>query len=351
MTEETNDEISLRDLFLKIKSIFRYLLSKWFILLIAGLIGGAIGLLIAINTKPTYTGTLTFVLSSESKAGGLSGLASQFGFDMGGSAGTDVFSGDNILTLFKSERMLKLVLFKKPPARNDILANMIVREWGWDKSWMKKKRTNNQFPFPQDTAKLTPVQDSLLREVYGRILKKDLTVNRTDKKLSVYEVSTKTTNEIFACYLTRYLMDETAKFYIETKTSLAKLNLEMIQREADSLRGLLGGAISSTATEADRTFASNPALQVQRASTQKSQVQATILATAYGEVVKNLEMAKITLQKEKPLYQIIDLPEIPLREKRMGKLLTAIIGSFLSLFLVVIILLLKKQYRIWTYSI
>lgn len=345
MIQESNDdEISLKEVFLKIDSFFRFLLSKWLILLIAGIMGGGIGLLIAIYTKPTYTGTLTFVLSTGSKSD-LSGLASQFGFDMGGSGGNDVFSGDNILTLFKSEKMIRYVLFKKPPVANDILANIIVKEWEWDKNWMKKKRTNNQFPFPSDTAKLTPVQDSLLREVYGRILKDALTVNRTDKKLSVYEVSTKTTNEIFACYLTRYLMDETAKFYIETKTSISKINLRMLQREADSLRGLLGGAISSTASEEERTFNLNPALQAQRAPAQKSQVRATVMATAYGEVVKNLEIAKITLQKETPIYQIIDEPEIPLKAKKASKLLYIVIGGGIIFFLTAGLLLIRKKLK------
>jgi uncharacterized protein involved in exopolysaccharide biosynthesis len=355
MTEENNiiternidDEITLKELYLKISSMVRFLLSKWLILFMAGIIGGGIGLLIAIYTKPIYTGTLTFVLSTDSKGGGLSGLASQFGFDMGSSGGTDVFSGDNILTLFKSERMLKLVLFKKPPTQNDILANIIVKEWEWDKKWKKKKRTNNQFPFPEDTSKLTPVQDSLLREVYMRISEKDLSVNRIDKKLSVYEVSTKTTNEIFACYLTRYLMDETADFYIETKTSLAKLNLKMIKRVADSLRGLLGGAISSTARETDRTFALNPALQAQRVPAQKGQVQATVLAAAYGEVLKNLEIAKITLQKEKPLYQIIDVPEIPLKKQNKSKLLFLISGGFIGIIGCGLFLIIRKKYIIF----
>jgi len=85
MTEikENNDEISLRDLIVKIRSWFYFLLSKWFILLLAGIFGGAIGLIISIYTKPKYTGTLTFVLYSESKCVNLSGLASQFELDLG----------------------------------------------------------------------------------------------------------------------------------------------------------------------------------------------------------------------------------------------------------------------------
>ncbi len=347
MTQEKENseyEISLKELFIKIGYLFRFLLSKWLILLIAGIVGGAIGYFYALNKKPTYTGKLTFVLSAGSKDGGLSGLASQYGLDMGSSS-NDVFSGENILTLFKSQRMIKAVLFKKPPESNEVLANIIVKEWKWDKKWKKKIRTINQFPFPEHIAKLTPIQDSLLREVYDRILKKDLIITRIDRKLSVYEVSTKSTNEIFACYLTRYLMDETAAFYIETKTSLAKLNLRMLEREADSLRGVFSGAISSTAAEVDRTFALNPALQAQRAPAQKSQVRATVMATAYGEVVKNLELAKINLQKETPLYQIIDSPEMPLKQIRASKKLFSLIGAIVFSFLTFGYLFVRKTIK------
>lgn len=344
MIQEKSDEISFGELFLKTGSFIRYLLSKWLVMLVAGIIGGAIGLLIALNLKPTYTGKLTFVLSTGYKEMSFSTYASQLGLDMG-SGGNDVFSGDNILNLFQSERMVKAVLFKKPPASNDILANIIVKEWEWDEKWRKKERTKDQFPFPLDAAKLTLIQDSLIREVYTTILEKNLNVIRLDRKLSVYEISTKSTSEIFSCYLTLYLMDETAKFYIDTKTSLAKLNLRMLQQEADSLRGVLGGAISSTAAEVDRTFALNPALQVQRAPAQKSQIRASVLTTTYGEVVKNLELAKINLQKETPLYQIIDKPQMPLKVKKVSKTIYTLLGAIISLFVCIGILLFLKIVR------
>ena len=239
ITAENNDEISLKEIIFKLRSWFNYLLSKWIILLLAGILGGAIGLAIAIYSKPKYTGILTFVLYTESKGSNLAGLATQFGLDLGSGGGSDVFSGDNILTLFKSKKMLESVLFKKPPAEDDILANIIVKEWKWDKAWKKKKATKDLFPFPHDTAALTPRQDSMMREVYTKITEENLTVLRTDKKLSVYALTTNSTNEVFACFLTRFLMDETAKYYIDTKTSMALQNLRMIQRDADSIRRCL----------------------------------------------------------------------------------------------------------------
>ena len=116
----------------------------------------------------------------------------------------------------------------------------------------------------------------------------------------------------------------------------------MLQHEADSLRNLLGGAITSAAAQTDVTFNLNPAYQVQRSSSQKDQVQATILAAAYGEVVKNLELAKIALQKETPLYQILDEPQLPLVMEKPSKLICLILGGFLGGFLICAFLIVKR---------
>ena len=53
------------------------------------------------------------------------------------------------------------------------------------------------------------------------------------------------------------------------------------------------------------------------------------------EIVKNLEMAKITLRKEKPLIQAIDEPIYPLEKKSLNKMLMAfMIGLISSIFVV-----------------
>ena len=46
------DEISLKELILKIKDWYRFLLSKWIVLVVAAIIGGAIGVGYAFFTKP-----------------------------------------------------------------------------------------------------------------------------------------------------------------------------------------------------------------------------------------------------------------------------------------------------------
>ena len=58
------------------------------------------------TTPPTYTANLTFALEEgESGGGSLSGLASQFGYNIGGSGG-GAFTGYNLLELMKSRRLI-----------------------------------------------------------------------------------------------------------------------------------------------------------------------------------------------------------------------------------------------------
>ena len=80
------DEITLNELFKKIKNIVRYFLSKKIIIIIGATIGGIAGFIYALNDKPVYTATLTFTLEEQSTSGGFGGamgLASQLGFDIG----------------------------------------------------------------------------------------------------------------------------------------------------------------------------------------------------------------------------------------------------------------------------
>lgn len=339
-----DEHVSLKEIILKIREWFKFLLSKWIIILLAGLIGASLGFLYAFLSKPSYTASVSFVLQSDNNTNSLSGLASQFGIDLGGS-NNNIFSGENIITLMNSQSMIKRILFKKDNLKSEVLANMIARDLKLDEGWKKNERTSHAFPFPDVVTELSPVQDSLLREMYDVVIKNYIQVSRPDKNGSFYVVTAISNNEHIAFNLANYVVDETTRFYIETKTSTAKKNLALIQKEADSLKALLSGTIISTASDYDRTYNLNPALQVARSSSQEGQLRVTALATAYGEVLKNLEIAKITLQKETPLYQVIDLPQLPLKAEKPSIVIWFILGGMIGGLIGGFMILLRKIFK------
>lgn len=344
----TNQEVTVADIIKGIKKTVSYLFSKWLLILIAGIIGGIAGLIYAVTAKPDYTASVSFILSNGSNgSSSFSGLANQFGINLGTST-DDAFAGDNIKSLMSSANMVQKALLLKPEGNSLNLANIISNDLKLDKYWQSQERTKSAYPFPDATENLKPVQDSLLRELYFYVQKHYLSVYKPDDDQSIYKVSITSGDETVSYWLTKYLVDVTSDFYINTKTSVAKQNLQMLQHEADSLRVLLGGAITTAASQTDQTFNLNPAYQVQRSASQQSQAKATVLGSAYGEVVKNLEIAKITLLQLTPLYQVIDEPKLPLVADKPGKFTSLIIGGLLAGIVAVIYLLIKKVLIIYS---
>jgi hypothetical protein len=339
----TDGEISVKYVVLKVKEWIRYLWSKWLILGIAGLVCGVLTMLYTWFSLPSYTATLSFVLSSSSQTTGLMGLASQFGIDLS-SGSDDAFTGGNIMALMNSQTMVQKALLQKPEGSNELLVNMLAKDKKMDQGWNNSPRTKGAYPFPDDASKFTGVQDSLFRGIYKDVAENYLNISKPDDNESVYVVETTSHDELFSLYLTKYLVDATSKFYIDTKTSVAKTNLAMIQHEADSLRRLLTGSISSTTQIYDQTYNLNPAYQSQRNGAQEGQLTITAVGTAYGEVLKNLELAKITLLKETPLYQVIDEPQLPLVADKRGRLFSLIVGGFIGVVLMSAILITKRSF-------
>lgn len=105
--------------------------------------------------------------------------------------------------------------------------------------------------------------------------------------------------------------------------------MEILERQTDSIRRELNGAITGVAIANDNTFGLNPALNVRRAPSARRQVDVQANTAILTELVKQTELAKVSVRKETPLIQIIDRPILPLPKERLGKLKAIIIGGLL----------------------
>lgn len=63
------------------------------------------------------------------------------------------------------------------------------------------------------------------------------------------------------------------------------------------------------------------------------------------ELVKQTELAKVTLRKETPLIQVIDRPILPLPKEKFGKAKGIVLGGILAGFLVTLGLILKRIFN------
>jgi len=342
-----NDEITLKELLQKAKEWYSYLLSKWKTIIFAGIIGALIGLGYSFYKKPIYTATLTYALEDgKASGGGLGSLASSFGFDIGGATGNSgAFTGANLMELFKSRAMVEQTLLS-PVTQNKTtisLAEMYIQDKNWREKWNEKPALKSIVFLPNsDRTKFTRAQDSIFGVIYLDLFKNALTIEQKDKKVAIGTITMKDTNEYFAKQFNLALTQTVINFYMETKSKRAKENMEILVRQTDSIRRELNGAITGVAVANDDTFGLNPALNVKRVPSARRQVDVQANTAILTELVKQTELAKVTLRKETPLIQVIDQPILPLPKEKFGKAKGIVLGGILAGFLVILALIIKR---------
>jgi uncharacterized protein involved in exopolysaccharide biosynthesis len=346
MTDEQqqidNDEISLKELIQKIQEWVAYLKTQWKLIIAIAALGGIIGFIYASFQKPTYLATTTFVLEEDKGGGGglggAMGLASSFGFDLGGGGG-GLFTSSNIIELMKSRLVVEKTLLNpvQVAGKEISLADYYIQ--------INELKTKVNFPVNADRTKFTLVQDSILYGISSSLTKNNLTIIQKDKKVSIISMTVKTESELFSKLFCEQLLKETSDFYIETKSKKSRLNVDILQHQADSIRAELNSAITGVATASDNVYNLNPALNVKRTPSTRRQVDVQANTAILTQLVAQLELSKVSLRKETPLVQLIDRPILPLEKDKVGRLKSLVLGGFLAGFLTVLYLVFGQLYR------
>jgi len=346
-----NDEISLKELIQKIKEWIAYLKTQWKLIIGIAALGGIIGFVYASFQKPTYLATTTFVLEEDKGGGGglggAMGLASSFGFDLGGGGG-GLFTSSNIIELMKSRLVVEKTLLNpvQVAGKEISLADYYIQINELKEGWSKKPSLANiNFPVNADRAKFSLEQDSILQTISARLTKNNLVIAQKDKKVSIISLTVKTESELFSKLFCEQLLKETSDFYIETKSKKSRLNVDILQHQADSIRAELNGAITGVATASDNVYNLNPAFNVKRTPSTRRQVDVQANTAILTQLVAQLELSKVSLRKETPLVQLIDRPILPLEKDKVGRLKSLVLGGFLAGFLYILYLIFGRLYR------
>ncbi len=340
----SNEEVRLKRMIHDVKEMIRFIFSKKYILILLGLAGSIAGFFYAKLKKPIYTATTTFVIEGDNAPSLLSqyaGLASMVGMDLG-SQSEGLFQGENLLELYRSRNMVEKTLMtpigynegKQLLVERYIEFNHLKEKWSNAKNSKDLLAVNFQALTKEMDKKSQRTRDSLLGTFTKDILKNNLDVSKLDKKMSIVKIDVSTTDEIFSKVFNEQLVNNVNEFYINTKTKKSLNNVNILQSKVDSVRNVMNGSISAAAAAFDATPNLNPTRQALRqVPTQRSQFTVEINRAVLGELVKNLELTKMSLLKETPLIQQVDQPILPLEVKKKGKLLHAIIGGCIAFFL------------------
>jgi hypothetical protein len=249
----------------------------------------------------------------------------------------------------KSRLLVEKVLLKpiEINGKTITLAEFYIQINDLRQKWDKKPALKNiQFIPEADPAKFSIIQDSLIQKFHKDLIEKEnLSIAQKDKKVTILSIEVTSENELFSKIFCENLAKETSDFYIETKSKKAKINVSVLQKQVDSVKNALNGAIAGVATETDNVYNLNPAFNIKGAPSKKKQIDVQANTAILTNLVVQLELAKITLRKETPLIQLIDGPILPLQKEKFGKLKSISLGGFLAGFLFILYLIFGQLYK------
>ena len=340
--ENLKEEITLKQLIIKIKEWFSFILSKWKIIFLFSTIGSICGYLYSINKETLYVAELNFIVENDKPMVLAGSLSTTFSFDLGGSSNEGIFSSTNMIELFKSRRMVEKTLLTKIPwnNKNISLADMYLMINQSEEKILDSK--NIIFPINKVRKDYSRSQDSILGTIYTDIKTHFLKVDYLDKKTSIIKVEMKYKNELFAKSFLEKLAQVVSDDYYEIKTKKSKINMLVLQRQTDSVRVELNNALNGIEIVKENPFNLNSDLKVRRLNPKQQQVDIEINTKVLTEFIKQLEISKVAVRKDTPLIQIIDNPILPLAKEKFGSIKGILIGGFLASFLIVLILIIKR---------
>ena len=342
------ERISFRDVIEKILGLIRYLSLHWKVIILGTLIISCLRISYEVFRDPIYTAETTFIIEvGEGDMSQLGSLASVVGINLNSiSDDSQLFDTDHIVELYKSYKMLKLAFLSRAgDADSERLITRFAREKKLLKRWHRNDELEN-FSFEISEADMGIKHDSLLMEVIDDFKKKQLIIAKPKRKLMILSVKVEDDDALFAEKFNTVLVKIVNQFYESTSTKKTGENLQILQSQADSTRIILDRSLDQLAKISEFQPNPNPLYYTNQVPFQKLQIDIEASASVYEEIVKNLEMAKITHRNKKPLIQIIDEPVRPLSIDKAKPLkmiaISGLIGGLTMLLFFIITYVWKK---------
>ena len=338
--ETEEDEIDLVEL---AKTFWR---GRWTVI-VSLLVGGIIGVFVAIATPNEYTATTIMVPQTSGKSsslGGLGGLAALAGIDLSSaSQGSDmspILYPKIVSSIpFKLELMntpIKFNEFEKPISLFDyITKNKKTSVLGTIKRYtlglpgviigaIKGKN------IPLELAKKMDDQPILLTEDQYKVSKaldKIISLD-VDAKQGYLTLNVIMPEALAAAQMAKKAQELLQQDITDFKIQKAKADLEFIQGRYNEAQAKAEGYQINIAQRTDQY--KNLTSSVPQVQTTRVQTKYGIASTVYQELAKQLEQAKIQVKKDTPVFTIIEPVSVPLDRSKPNRPMILMIWIFLG---------------------
>ncbi len=334
MNDTHKKNISILDVQQRIKELWQFGLKNIKKLIIAGLAGLFLGIGFAFIKKPAYTGFLSFLLNeNESMSISLSSIAGLAGF--GGNVGGGPVNEDKLMFLASSRQIIGSALLARTDNKTN--ADRFIETYNMLKSFKKDTALENFVVFEHFHLDSLNYAENKIIDRLIKFIDDAKLLNIDSKKKSGGLVSQNTgivtiefvsKNEDLSKLFVESIYANINTHFINKTIQRHVRNYNMIKHRADSLLGILSEKEHSGAQFVDENL--NISKMVARVKVERTKRDLEMLYLMYGEVLKNLEIAKFSLENQTPLLQVVDSPTYPLKERRASKIIFGLLGGIVA---------------------
>ena len=342
--QQLSDELTLKELVLALSDYARYFLRKWYWFVLGAAVVGGVFFYQAYTVPVSYTAPLTFLLNGDTKSTfGADAILGNLGLGGGQQGGGKVAK---LIELSKSRRVISRVLFDSATVEGQqrLIANHLIELYDYHELWAENERLAN-FTFSSGRpAQEDRLGNSVLKALYGRAIREEEGIIATDvdEFSGLIKLTATTPKPELSIAIVEKVYNELSEYFVNASVSAKQESVRLLTVRADSIATELRAVENQLARFQDR-IARIP-LQQERIRAQQLQREGAILSTMYGEVIKNRETAAFVLENEKPSFEMVDGPLVPLSANREDWKTKLVIGAILGAILVGIILFLRKLF-------
>ena len=348
MDDNYSDELTLKELIIKIQDYAWAILKNWWIVVIfcAITIGGF--LYIHYSSHMLYGARMKFVVEGQKGTGG--GIANILGsMGMGKSAGGTV-NPYKLLEVFQGTELFMKVMARKMENGN-LIGNELIELYDLRKKWAEGSPSLANYKFTvlgalDDTDIIKQkVIKSLRYLVLGSETNRSsaITTLSLDEEIGIYKLSSGSRSEAVSLALTDAYYEEIKVFFQEEVFSDQIQIAEILDAKRDSLQAARNYTIRQLAKFENRNRAVIGKDLLAERTIITMEIQA--MNTAYASVMKNSEMTDINRRNQKPLFVAVDRPFKPLSAVGSSLKKKVQLGFAIGIFLSFLFIIIRKMYR------
>ena len=362
---ENNRPTSIEDsgeISINFGEIFRALNKFKLTIAFIALVFGSIGAVYSLTLNNEYSSVVKLLPEANqgsSQSGnlnslvGLQGLAGLAGIDIGGgNANVDIINTSLYPNLLESSPFL-LELIKSN------IYNPNLKKWQTILDYLNEKNENAPLNFSKmlsweekiTQTKITPSVKSKIgfepdlltlsdREASAISILKTAIKIETDKKSSVIMIKANMLNPIVAANMTSIAQAQLTKYVISYRTEKANKEMKFLYDRQTEARKRYDQSLFTLSNYKDQNR--NPFLNVAKDQEKKLQYEVDLSYNIYSTLTTQLNESKIKIQRETPLFKILEPAQVNYGKSSPNRLLITVGAILFGLFLALIYVFFKS---------